>query len=248
VNALYTRLFTFVVIIFIHLDCYSQDQWTNISPSQAYEVFKSANNWFNKNEVWSIKIKLETFAGHTSNEVQDNSISIVKKYKKNWYTSLMDLHTVQNEKIKLSIDSLEKIILISQADQASMIIPMDSLSMSMLESCRQIRMKKIESESVYKLDFHPNQIYDAIEVTISKDQKFKNMKLFLSLAQPLNPDDEKSPKAKPRLEMTFIEYKTNIPFNKKEFDVLSYIQLKDNSISLSPQYKNFVLKDTRFKR
>ncbi|MFI5171125.1 MAG: hypothetical protein ACHQFW_01985 [Chitinophagales bacterium] len=225
----------------------AQEEWTGISAQHAFDLLQQANSWYYKNETWAMKIRLTTYAGHESTVVEDESVNLVKRFKTSWYSSVMDVHTIQDDKTKITVDSMEKVMLISSSDKRSSVIPMDTLSMALLKSCASIKLKKLADGQVMVLQFRKNPLYDTMEITIGSDKRFKKLKLFLSVAQPLNPDDEDSPKAKPRLEMTFMEYRTNIAYNEKEFNVSAYIRMDGNTVSTTSAYSQFDLKDTRYK-
>ena len=107
--------------------------------------------------------------------------------------------------------------------------------------------KKETEKFVPAFEFKPNDLYAAFEFRVNAKGLFTLITNYYSTELQENEDDPNSLKGKPRMEIAFSGYQTNVKFDyNKEFSEKKFITENGGKIVLNKEFKNFELKDYRF--
>jgi hypothetical protein len=118
----------------------------------------------------------------------------------------------------------------------------------MFKSIKNLKKQKNETGEIsYRLEFDTNSPLAASELKIDSKGLIIALKYFYSQEVQKDEEDENSVKGKPRMEISFTGYQTNLKFNyETEFSEKNYLKEEKGKLSLKSNYKGYELKDYRF--
>lgn len=217
--------------------------WETITVEDMTKEIKSIEDFYKGTSAYSIKVTHKTFKNYTTSVMEDQSNGyFIKDAKNNYHSFAMNIRTVQNGKIKITIDSLNQNILISEPDKSFTKEVKVSELKDLLKVCSKIKKMDSEETDKYRFEFEKSSTYSAYEIWTNSDHRIKKLVLFFSIELPSDPDDEKSAKTKPRAEIDFSNYKTGItPVYKTWFDETKYVILKNGIYEPTEKYKKYIV-------
>jgi hypothetical protein len=219
--------------------------WQSCSKTEVSTAYQKAIQWFSANSSCSVSLNYASFMTYTSQKPYDQSMGFYKKNKNNLHVNSVGITTLCNGQYCLVADTANQIIILkNKTEQAS---PVSSKNLDDLLNSVQA-MKKMEMGNgvmAYRLEFKPNDIYSAFEFRTNASGTFDRIVYYYSKEAKEDEDDDKSPKGKPRMEISFSDYATNVKFGEREFSTAAYVSEKAGQITLNEPFKNFELKDYR---
>lgn len=238
-----------ILVMFLFGFILPDSNWETVTASDMSKEIKSMEEFYKNTSAYSIKIVHRTYRNYSATKIEDESTGFfIKDAKNNYHSYSMGIRTIQNSKMKLTIDSLNKSILLNEPDSyLSKEVKISELK-DLLKLCSAIKMNKEEGAKKYRFEFNKGGSYSAYEIWANSSSQIKKLILFFNTEVLTDPSDEKSAKTKPRAEISFSDYTTGItPDYKKYFDETPYIQLKNEKYSGVGKYKGFEVLDLRVK-
>ncbi|MFL5763548.1 MAG: hypothetical protein ACJ77K_06355 [Bacteroidia bacterium] len=219
--------------------------WESCSKAEISVAYEKAIQWFSGNSSCSVSLNYASFMNYTTLIPSDESSGFYRKSKTNFHVNSVGIRTLCNGQYCLVADTANQIIVLkNKTEQTS---PIGSKDLDNLLSHVQA-MKKMDLKNgitAYRLEFKPNDIYTAFEFRTNSSGTFDRITYYYSKEAKEDEDDEKSPKGKPRMEISFSNYATNVKFSEGEFSTAAYVKENGRKILLNEHYKNFELKDYR---
>lgn len=222
--------------------------WEKAEKPEVISVYEKAMGWFSTNENCKVTVQYASYTDHQSTKAYEQSNGYYKKDKKNIHTSALGIVTIQNEKVCFIVDSTNKMIVLkSKAELSQPIFDPKSFSES-LDRVKALKKQKDEQGNMlYRIEYFPNAVYEASEFNVNEKGLITKVKYYYNKEVQENENNSKSLKGKPRLEITFSGYQTNVKFNyEKEFSEKYYLKDIGKNPVLNDNYKKFELKDYRF--
>ncbi len=226
----------------------TSEKWVTISKDDARKMFQDMSNAYLQTPTFSMQINQTSYIGHTSVVPHDEAEGKFFKSNKSYVSNLLGIKTVQNEKIKIVIDSTNKLIAISNSDRSYKAIPsIEDIDQSLFFV---IDVKKMSSNGLifYSLRFKENFTYSKMDFTLTNDFFLKEIVMYFSDDLPVNPDDEEhSAKSKLKYRVTYSGIKKNLILNPKIFleSEYLYFNTKQKTYSLNENYKKYKFQDLR---
>ncbi|MFZ5553170.1 MAG: hypothetical protein ACOZCO_08655 [Bacteroidota bacterium] len=223
------------------------DGWTAITVEEMAKETKKMEAFYKNTSSYSFKISHATYKNYTTTVTEERINGYyIKDSKNNYHSYIMGTHTIQNSKVKVTIDSTNRMIQINQPDRSfTKEVKMKEVE-DMLAVCTSV--KKQTGAYKYKLEFDNKHTYSAYEVWSNSSSQLEKIVMYFNAEFPSDPRDEKSPKTKPRAEVVFSDYKTGIsPSYKEHFDESKYIKAKGETYVATDAYKNYKVYDLRVK-
>ena len=219
------------------------------SKEELKNAYEKAIAWFSNNSNCKVNIKYSSFTDHTTTKAYDQSVGFYERDKNNVHVSSMGITTIQNEKICLVVDSVNQIIVLKNKTELST-APVDSKNLSeLLDNVKSLKKQNIaEGGTLYQLEFKPNELYSSFEFKLNKNGLFSSITYYYSKERKEDEGDKNSIAGKPRMEIAFSGYESNVKFNyENEFSEKQFIKNISGKVILSDHYKKYELKDYRFK-
>lgn len=221
--------------------------WEKADKAEVIAVYEKAMSWFSTNENCKVAVNYASFTDHQITKAYDQSYGYYRKDKKNIHTAALGIITIQNERVCFIIDSANKMIVLkSKAELSQPLFDQKSFSES-LDRVKALKKQKDEQGNmIYRIEYFPNAVYEASEFNVNEKGLITKVKYYYNKEVQENEQDPKSLKGKPRLEISFIGYQTNVKFNyEKEFSEKNYLKDIGKRPILNDNYKKFELKDYR---
>lgn len=246
-NYLFIFLTSFGLMSFTFSKVKTDGLWEKASKEEFLSTSEKASSWFVKNTTFKVDVVYSSFKDHLSSNPHDVFHGYYKRQSNNFSSSAMGVISLQNEKMRISVDTINKLILLQNKTELNQ-SPVDMKGFSeLLDRVKAINKLQYENGNIsYKIEFKPNELYSAYEFTVNQKGMLVAMKYFYS-KELKNEEDDKIIKGKPRLEVTFSNYQTDVKFNyEKEFSEKVYLKEEDKKIVLNSSYQRYELKDYRF--
>ena len=226
------------------------DNWAAVSVDDMTKKIKEIEGFYKDNSAYTIKVTHASYKSYSATVAEEKSQGyFIKDAKNNYHSFAMGIHTVQNAKLKITVDSVNKSILINDPDKTyTKAVKTDDLS-GYLKVCDQIKKIKGTNYDRFRFEFGKTQTFSAYEIWTGTDNRIEKLVMFFNAEFPSDPNEEKSAKTKPRAEIIFSDYKTTVkPVYKDHFDETKYITLKDGNYVASDKYKGCKVYDLRTKK
>jgi hypothetical protein len=217
--------------------------WKNISADEAVKVYTDLNKLYSNTSSYSVHVTYASYENYTTGTIYEASTGYFNKYGNNYHSFLLGIHTIQNTNYKIVVDSSRRTIAVVNPDKAFE----NGFTMidykEILKNCSSIKMANDGNDNHYRIEFKNTNNINAYEYTISSAGWIKELTLFYN--KNYTDEDGKEKNIKPRLQMTFTDYKENITEGKNELDESKYFTKQGYKIILIGNYKDYHLSDQR---
>jgi hypothetical protein len=221
-----------------------QGEWEPVSKLDLVSSYEKAMEWFGTTKNYKIDINYASYKDHYSTVPHDKSQGLYEKDHTNFSSIALGVKTFQNERMKLTIDTLNKIIVISNKVEIKQ-YPVNIKDIStLLDNVQSLKKRETKSNLIdYRVEFKPNGLYKACELGLNEKGLLRSLKYFYSTEVE---DEETSSASKPRVEIIFSNYQTDLNFDyESEFSEKQYLRAEGKKYVLNEKYKNYQLKDYR---
>lgn len=232
------------------LQSQSTAKWIDISKDETRKMLQDMSNAYLATPSFSMQVNQASFIGHKSEVIHDEATGKFYKNNKSYVSQLLGLQTIQNEKLKIVIDSTNKMMAINNSDRSFKAIPsIEDLDQSLFFVSD---VKKLISNGLvfYSLRFKENFTYTKIDFVLTTDFFIKEMVMYFSDDLPINPDDEEnSAKSKLKYKVTYTGIRKNIQIKPEMFSETHYLtyNTSQKKYILNERYKKYKLQDLRIK-
>lgn len=222
--------------------------WEVSTKEEFTTVYEKSTGWFSKNLNYKVNVKYASYTDHSSAIAYEQSSGYFKRSNNYIHSSALGIRTIQNEKFCIMIDSLNQLIVLNNKKKVEQSLFDEKTFMELLSKVKSIKKQKHTSgEMIYQLEFPTNGLYSKYEFQLNAQGLPSVMKYYYSKEMKKDEEDENSLKGKPRLEVSFSGYQTNVNFvYDKEFSEKQFLNIESNKVVLNEKYKNFEIKDYRF--
>jgi hypothetical protein len=234
-----------MVVFTVSQDVCAADNWQKSTKEELMSAYNNAIAWFSKTVNYQVDIQYASYSNYFSAVPYDRSDGVYKKSNTNFYSAVLGVNITQNEKMRIVVDTAEKMIILNNKTQIDQ--PVDSKAFSgLLDNAGTIKKQTLASgEKAYRIEFK-NGTFSAYEFRVDAAGLIAEVKYFYA-AEMEDGDDNKKVKGKPRIEIRFSNYRTDQKFiYEKEFSEKKYFKTEGAKMVLADNYKNFELKDYRF--
>lgn len=238
--------------VFVMLGLYFRSQtapaWQSASREEVVLAYKNACSWFINTPNYSFDIKYSSYKNHNGSELTEITSGYYKRSGKNYVSDAVGIKTIQNDRLRMIIDTSEKTIAISDPGTLSPSIQSSEELNKLLENVKSLRKRVVNKNLTYRIDFRKNEIYEAYEFSVSEKGRLEKLVYYYSEQTEKDYDDNNRPvetKIKPRLDILFFNYLVSSKTNESEFNDNSIVLAANSRVSLINKYKNYTLKDYR---
>lgn len=214
--------------------------------------YKKVWDWFVKTPNYSFDLKYTSYKSHTSNEIVESSNGYYKRFGSKYKTEAVGMKTIQNEKVKIIVDTTDKIIALTNPGTLSPNIQNTEDLVKLLENVKALMKKSFNKSTLYRIDFRKNELYEAYEFVVNEKGFLEKLIYYYSeqIEKDYGNGGDELPmefKVKPRLEVVFFNYIIPAKITETEFTDKSIVLADNRKVTLLEKYKTFQIKDYRFK-
>lgn len=225
------------------------DNWTAITVEAMATEIKKIEAVYKDNVGYSFSISHVTYKNYTTTTAEDKMTGyFIKDAKNNYHSYILGVRTIQNSKVKITVDSINKSIQINTPDRSFTKEVKLSEVENMLKICSVVKKQDVSSGKKFRMEFAKTKKYSAYEVWVNSSSQLEKLVMYFNAEFPSDPNDEKSAKTKPRAEVLFTNYKTGLkPVYKDYFDETKYVTAKGDTYVGATNYKDYKIYDLRVK-
>ncbi|HEU4719483.1 MAG TPA: hypothetical protein VFU15_16685 [Bacteroidia bacterium] len=221
--------------------------WTDMTKEEFDGEMQKTSQFYTVNQHYSVQVDYASFRGYDSEIPYDQSTGYYRKDGKSYHNFLLGIHTIQNSRYKVIVDTAKKAILVADPENE--------------ESAAEMKQLNFDNESKYvtayksapsgggkllRVEFNKIPAYTAYTIDISDDGRLRGMTIYYRESYPLDPSDPSSAKAQPKLKITYSAFDAGKTFDsKKEFDTSKYFTEADGKLTLTAAFKNYTITDLR---
>lgn len=225
--------------------------WQPASKEEIVASYKKVCDWLIKTPNYSFHLKYTSYKNHSSNEIIESSEGYYKRLGSKYKAEAIGMKTIQNEKVRIIVDTSDKIIALTNPATLSPNIQSSEDLVKLLENVKALKKKIIGKNTNYRIDFKKNELYDAYEFTVNEKGLLEKLVYYYSEQTEKEYGDGGDEKPyettmKPRLEIIFSNYMIPAKINEAEFTDKSIVLADNKKVTLLEKYKSFQVKDYRF--
>lgn len=195
--------------------------------------------------VYEMRVELASYRSSTDVAPFDRAESLLQKAGDRSRVDHMGIITVQDGRLRVTVDTTEHVILVAKADDIMDVIGADHAHL-IIEQAAAVTKKAIAAGVTYKVMFRPGAYYDRVEITYDKDGILARADLFWRIAIQEDPDDPRSPAYTPRVTMLFGRPRAIAEAAiTKRLDLSAYIVMKNGRPIAAPGWTGYEVIDTR---
>lgn len=228
----------------------SQTSWQVSTKEETVSAYKKVCDWFINSNSYSFQVKYTSFQSHTSSEVIETSDGFYKRSGKKYVSYAIGIRTLQNEKMRMVIDTADKVIAVTNPGSLNPSMQSSEDLIKLLENVKSLRKMSVNGTTTYRIDFRKNELYDAYEFTVNNKGFLDKLTYFYAEQTEKeygDGEDEKpsEKKVKPRLEIIFSQYMSPANTKESEFTDQAILVNNSNKITLLNKYKSYQVNDYR---
>jgi hypothetical protein len=208
-------------------------QWSDISKDILSKELGAMNERFSRMLNYTVNVTDESFATYTASIYHEKFSGYFKRDRENFHSYLGSVHTIQNNECRVAVDSIKKMILISDpVDYLDQVLKASDY-ISLLKVCSKMRVSHADNKTTYRLDFVSGYPMAAYELTINKDSLPE--KIIIYYNKEVKGTNE-NVSAKPRMEIYFENWATKPVTSKSDFSIDKYLIKQGDKYALKPAY------------
>jgi hypothetical protein len=242
-------------ILFQMLICASFSAQTSIQlqaeKAEFIESYKKAWAIMSETENYSFKMRYLSFSDHKTMLVTETASGFYTKSGNNYRSYILGIKTVQNTTVKVSIDSIEKLIILSNPDKIALPVTNTDQLEELIENTKKVSKRSEKGSVVYKIDFKQNDLYESYELKLNSNGVLEQMTFFYSTIKDKDYEESiqgKEVSVSPRLEIHFDDFKVLAKTKEGEFSEKLYVLLDNKNVKKTERYKTYTIKDYRIQK
>lgn len=234
--------------IFLFIAGLVRSQSNSFSKEEMGGVFEKTNSWFRLTSSYQLDVTHASYENYTTPVPFEKSTGYFKKEGSNYHSMLLGIHTIQNSKYKIVIDTAERIIAVANPDQLTWLSYTQEDYKVLLKNATDTRMSKTGRYCFYRVELPESNPIGAYEFLVDEKGLAREINWYYNREVKKDPDDNTSV-VKPRMSISFSGYKESPSFNYQEtFSETPYFEKNNNKLVLTKKYGTFKLLDQRIKK
>ena len=239
------RSLVLLPLLFLLAASFTGEVWNTITVKEYDAAMSKMEQFYSSKKTYSLKVTHASFKGHDTEVPYDVSSGYFHFDRGNYHSFLLGIHTIQNQKYKVVVDSINRCITVSDPDAAS---TKELMRINYVNSSQYVvayKEAKTEQGEKYKLDFNEQPAYSAYTIIIGEDGQMKEMNVYYRKEYPSDNNNPSSPKVKPRLRISYSGFTEVSGFSQDEFQTDRYFREEKKVLKAAPAFAQWKLVDAR---
>jgi len=191
-----------------------------------------------------------SYKDHQAKNVAEHSEGYYQRSGNNYKTEAAGVKTVQNSKVRMIIDSANKVISLTEPTNLSPNLPSAQDLTTLLQNVKALKKKKDKTHCTYRVEFNKNTQYEAYEFTVGEKGLLEKAVYYYSERSykdygESGDEDPIELKVKPRMDVLFENYAFPIKTKESDFSETGISFREQNKVILSDPYKTYSIRDYR---
>ncbi len=219
--------------------------WETVNTEDYVLFIKDIETFYNSKPSMRCNLFTNLYEDRFSSKSLESSWGDFIRQDNYLYSFMYGVKTIQNNKIRLTVDTLEKVLVITDVKSTQMESPFTNIKdiNFLANNIQSILKTKVNDINILKINFIDNEEINYLELyytqTLNKINVYYNAKI----------DEDLSASATPKLEMQFLNQIFTPIKNTEIFSIAKYVKdIGNNKYSPMPQYSNYEFFDQRLKQ
>jgi hypothetical protein len=200
-------------------------------------------------ENYSFQLDYRSYKDHNEREPFETATGVYKKSGKNYMCNVLGIKTIQNSRMKITIDSAEKLIVLTAPQNISPAAMNLDQVRDLLDNAKSLTKKIVGKYTTYRIEFNKNELYQSMEYRFEAEGGLTQLSYYY--AEQTDRDynengDMIDMRLMPRLDVCFSAYKQE-KSGEGEFAESNIVVQQNNKLIASGKYRGYEVKDYRFK-
>jgi hypothetical protein len=232
------------ILIGVVLSGFTQGQgWSPASKEELKNCMASIDRKMKSMDHYQVSITHLSYEDHSSEIVHDRSVGFYRRDRKRYHSSMMGVNTIQNEYLRVVIDSTNKIISIGDPDASLEQQPSPELRDLAFDRCSSILKSEQKSNGkAFKMNFPDS--YSLSSCQIAEDENSLLSEIVILYNRKVKNLQHKE--VRPKLKIIFSNWKISGEFSENEFSESRYVVKNGSKYQLTGAYVHYKLLDQRF--
>lgn len=252
IDAIMRLKFNRIIILFIGIVALGfsfPSAWMNITSEEMLKFFEQQNKILRETVSYSVQVEHASYEDHATITPHENSVGYFKKDGSNYHSFLLGVHTIQNSKIKVVIDSSGKKIMVSDPDKSFEQNIFQEQNMQQITLWKSYKKRNENTGTAYRVEYKDGCALEAVEWLINQENILGKFTMYYSVFDWKENWKAKPVKYRPRLEIKFLNFKKGVKFKyTEEFDEKKYVSFDGKKYLPSKEFSEYRLFDARVKQ
>ncbi len=222
--------------------------WNETTQVEYDKVTKRSGDFYDGKNHYSVKVTHTSYRGHDAVTPYETREGYYRFDNGSYHSLLLGVHTIQNRKYRIVIDTVAKTMLVGdpvakRADEISEINYANSM-----KDVKRFLSCAVGTGVRYRLEYNEKPMYEAYETEFDSKGMMTEMTILYRKEYAINPNDQNSPKAKPKLKITWSDLNEKNVFAADEFSSEKYFTEVNKKLTPTPKYKGYRITDVRVKK
>jgi hypothetical protein len=235
----------FIPVLLFLLAFKGGDVWNTITVQEYNVAMEKVEKFYKEKKKYAVKVTHATYKGHDSEIPYQQSTGYFHYENGKYHSWLLGIHTIQDGKYKVVVDSVNKMIIVSDPDPKT---TDELMHLNYTNSARYIiacKQSKTEDGEKFKLDFNEVPSYTSYLLAISAAGEIRGLTVYYRAEYPSDSKDPNSPKAKPKLSINYSGFTATPVFDAGEFSSAKYFTVEKNKLKATSLYSTYRISDAR---
>jgi hypothetical protein len=222
--------------------------WNETTQIEYDKVTKRSGDFYDSKKHYAVRITHTSYRGHDVVTPYETREGYYRFDNGSYHSLLLGVHTIQNKKYRIVIDTVAKTMLVGdpvakRADEISEINYANSM-----KDVKRFLSCAVAAGVRYRLEYNEKPMYEAYETKFNTSGMMTEMTVFYRKQYAINPNDANSPKAKPKLKITWSDLNEKVVFATDEFSSEKYFTEVNKKLTPTSKYKGYRITDVRVKK
>jgi hypothetical protein len=237
------KYFITLITVLIHGMNASADDWSRVTTDDFLAAMTNITDKVQKNASYSVDLSYTTYELSKNEIIHDYSSGYVKKSGIDTHSFTMGIHTIQNEKCRVVVDSINEIIAVTNPMSVEFNEMAPALSKELYKNVKSIRKRNTDGIISYEVVFGENMPIISFVLQVDQQQLMKQVDIVYRRQLKSNSQQDTNL----RLRLAFNNWIFNPKFSQEVFSMSRYVNEEKDNYSPSSAYSNYQLSDQRIK-
>jgi hypothetical protein len=222
--------------------------WSPVDPKTAAKELVEVNKRMLKIDKFSFNITYSSFKEHLEKIPYETLHGYVVKDGKNNFSNINGVVTMQNNRIRIVVDSARRSIKISNPLEGPEPVLSVEEYIKSIGVCKEVKRK--EENKLIGYRFEPKALKGIVAQEIYLDENFLNKTVIFYVNEHTTRQNNELIKQTvfPRLEISITDFKKLTKADSKLFNEKDFMEIDGEKVTLNSKYKNFKFFDGRYKK
>jgi hypothetical protein len=244
--AKYILYIVIVSNLFIGNNNAQNKQWQASSKTEVLKDYARMADWIRSTKTCYLQVKYKSFENHNDVIPYEQSVGYYYKDNAKYHSYTLGVHSIQNEIYKWTVDSLNKLMVVSEAREQNVKAFDTELFEDVLQTCKKYLKNGTSGLTTYRFEFSEDYGLKAYEISLLNNGQINEVILYYNGIADDSEGIENPVMKFPKLQIQFANYSNTLPRLVQDvFSNAKYFTLSNQKLQIQTAYKNYKLADQR---